>query len=178
MYDMKWGDVLCLCNERIVSVPFDELSCCERVQTHGYTDISLSISRCLLYLSLCRNTIQSNAVMTPPSIVRYYIDNCKNLGTISIRCRIHKRHSKTHPSGRAMSVFCVYLWENWPRYNHTVYNIYLCTCWYSYQAVNHIIFWYATIITTMIRWTFSLTIVVNMRWCNWCLGPYEDLHWN
>ena len=40
-------------------------------------------------------------------IVRYYINDYRNWGRISIRCWIHKRHPIPHPNGRAMGCFCL-----------------------------------------------------------------------
>ena len=39
------------------------------------------------------NNIQSSTVITESNIVRYYINNYRNWGRISIRCWIHKRHT-------------------------------------------------------------------------------------
>ena len=58
--------------------------------------------------------LQSNAIVTRSDILRYYINNCRNWGRISIRCWIHKRHPIPRPNGQAMG--CL-LWENWPFYN-------------------------------------------------------------
>ena len=46
--------------------------------------------------------IQSRTVITRSSIVRYYINNYRNWGRISIRCWIHKRHPIPRPNGQAM----------------------------------------------------------------------------
>ena len=46
--------------------------------------------------------IQSNAVITRPNIVRYWINDCRNSGRISIRCWIRKRHHIPRPNGRDM----------------------------------------------------------------------------
>ena len=46
--------------------------------------------------------MQSRAIIKWSNIVRYYIYNNRDWGTISIRCWIHKRHSIPRPNGRAM----------------------------------------------------------------------------
>ena len=46
--------------------------------------------------------LQSNAVITRSNIVTYYINNFRNWGWISIRCRIHKRHPIPRPNGQTM----------------------------------------------------------------------------
>ena len=46
--------------------------------------------------------LQLNAVITRPNIVRYYINDCKKSGRVSIRCRIHKWHPIPCPNGRAI----------------------------------------------------------------------------
>ena len=49
----------------------------------------------------------SNIVsITWSNIVRYYVNNYRNWGRVSIRCWIYKRHLKAHPNGRAMG--CVF----------------------------------------------------------------------
>ena len=57
------------------------------------------------------HNIQSSAVITWSNIVRYYTNNYRNWGRISITCWIHKRHPTPRPYGRAMGC---YLWEKWP----------------------------------------------------------------
>ena len=39
-----------------------------------------------------KTTIQSTAVIMRSNIVRYYVNNYRNWGRISIRCWVHKRH--------------------------------------------------------------------------------------
>ena len=53
------------------------------------------------------------------NIARYYINIYWNCGRISIRCWIQKRHPIPRPNGRAMGVFCKYLWENLQHFNDT-----------------------------------------------------------
>ena len=65
-----------------------------------------------------RRYLQSSAIITWCNIVRYYMNDYKNWGRISIRCCIHKRRLPTL-TGKLWAVFCEYLWENWPRYNGT-----------------------------------------------------------
>ena len=88
---------------------------------------SMAVTVTVLFLkfeSFCKRTgfakyLQSSAVITRSNVVRYYINNYRNRGRISIRCWIHKRHSIPRPNGRAM---CCLLWifvRNWPRYNGT-----------------------------------------------------------
>ena len=48
--------------------------------------------------------VQSSAVITRSNIVRYYINNHRGWGRISIRCWIHKRHPIPRPKWRAMGV--------------------------------------------------------------------------
>ena len=45
------------------------------------------------------------------NIVRYYINNYRNWGRISIRCWIHKRHPIPRPDGRAKGVSFVNICE-------------------------------------------------------------------
>ena len=49
-----------------------------------------------------RKYIQSSASLTRSNIVRYYINNYRNWGRISIRCWIHNGHPIPHPNGQAM----------------------------------------------------------------------------
>ena len=49
-----------------------------------------------------KKKIQSSAVITLSNIVRFYINNYRNWGGISIRCWIHKRNPLLSPDGRAM----------------------------------------------------------------------------
>ena len=65
--------------------------------------------------------VQSSAIITRSNIVRYFMNNYRKSGTISVKCWIHKSHHVPRPD-----VFCEYLWENWPRYNGTA--LYL-DCW-------------------------------------------------
>ena len=58
--------------------------------------------------------IQLSVIIIQSSIVRFYINNYRNWGRISIRCWIHKRHPIPRPNRRAMGVFCECLCENWP----------------------------------------------------------------
>ena len=46
--------------------------------------------------------IQLSVVIARSNIVRYYTNNFRNRGMISIRCWIHKRHPIHRPNGRAM----------------------------------------------------------------------------
>ena len=46
--------------------------------------------------------IQSSAVITRSTIVRYCINDCRNSGRISIRCWIHRRHPIPCPIEQAM----------------------------------------------------------------------------
>ena len=46
--------------------------------------------------------IQSSAVITWSNVVRYFINNYRNWGRISIRCWIYKRHHIPRPHGRVM----------------------------------------------------------------------------
>ena len=48
------------------------------------------------------NIIQLNAFITQSRIVRYYINDYRNWGRISIRCCIYIRHPIPRPNGRAM----------------------------------------------------------------------------
>ena len=52
-------------------------------------------------------SIQWSAVITRSNVVRYYMNNQKNWGRISIRCWIHKIHPIPRPNGRAMG--CILL---------------------------------------------------------------------
>ena len=45
---------------------------------------------------------QSSAVITRSNIAKYYINNYRNWGRVSIRCWVHKRHPIPSPNGRAM----------------------------------------------------------------------------
>ena len=65
------------------------------------------------------NHIQSSAIITWSNIVRYYINNYRNWGRISIRCLIHKDNSYIALNGELWGVFCEYFWENWPNFNGT-----------------------------------------------------------
>ena len=60
----------------------------------------------LISIKLERDTLQylmqSNAFITRCKIVRYYINNCRNCGRISIRCWTHQRHPIPCPRGRAI----------------------------------------------------------------------------
>ena len=49
--------------------------------------------------------IQSGAIIAQSNIVRYYINNYRNWGRISVRCWMHKRHPIPCPNGRAMGCF-------------------------------------------------------------------------
>ena len=57
--------------------------------------------------------IQSSAVIMRSNIVRYFINNYRNWGRISIRCCSPKRHNIPRHNGRAMGcllwIFCRYL---------------------------------------------------------------------
>ena len=100
--------------------------------------------------------LKPSAVITRPNIVRYYINNYRNRGRISIRCCMHKRHPIPHHNGWAMGVFYEYLWENWPRYNGTALYftptmVIVCLplvlqeqtwYWYMYHMNSHDIKWY------------------------------------
>ena len=46
--------------------------------------------------------IHLSGIITWSNIVRYYVNNYKNWGRISIRCWIHIRHPIPHPNGWAM----------------------------------------------------------------------------
>ena len=48
------------------------------------------------------NLLQSNAIITRSNLVRYYINNHRNWGRISIRCWTHKKHPIPPPNRRAM----------------------------------------------------------------------------
>ena len=63
--------------------------------------------------------IQPSAVITRSNIVRYYMNNYRNWGRISIRCLIQKYITYLDLTGEIWVVFCEYLWENWPHYNGT-----------------------------------------------------------
>ena len=63
--------------------------------------------------------IQWNAIIKRYNIVRYYINDYRNWGRISIRCWIHKRDPIPCLTGELWGVFCEYLWENWQHYNGT-----------------------------------------------------------
>ena len=55
--------------------------------------------------SLCHqgiSIVQSSAVITWSNIIRYYMNNYRNCGRISIRCCIYKRHLIPCPYGQAM----------------------------------------------------------------------------
>ena len=67
----------------------------------------------------CFVIVEWNAVITRSNIVKYYINNYRNWGRISIRCWTQKKTAIPRPHGRAMGVFCEYLWENVPHYNDT-----------------------------------------------------------
>ena len=67
----------------------------------------------------CFVIVQWSAVITRFNIVRYYINNYRNWGRISIRCWTLKRHAIPRPHERVIGVFCEYLWENLPHYNGT-----------------------------------------------------------
>ena len=67
----------------------------------------------------CFVIVQWSAVITRSNIVRYYINNYRNWGRISIRCWTLKRHAIPRPHERVIGVFCEYLWENLPHYNGT-----------------------------------------------------------
>ena len=54
--------------------------------------------------------IQSSTVKTRSNIVKYYINDYRNWGKISIKCWIYKRHPIPRPE---------YLWENWLHHNST-----------------------------------------------------------
>ena len=66
-----------------------------------------------------RGSLQSSAVITRSNIVRYYIDNYRNCGRVSITCWMHKDTPYLALTGELWGVFCEYLRENWPRYNGT-----------------------------------------------------------
>ena len=55
--------------------------------------------------------VQLSAVITRSNIVRYYINNYRNWGRISIRCWIHKSRPIPRPNGRAMGVSFVNICE-------------------------------------------------------------------
>ena len=46
--------------------------------------------------------IQSSAVITRSSMIRYYMNDCRSSGRISITCWFHKRHPIHRPNGWAM----------------------------------------------------------------------------
>ena len=50
--------------------------------------------------------IQMTAVIRRSIIVRYYINNYRNWGRISIRCWIHKRHPMPRPNGVSFVNIC------------------------------------------------------------------------
>ena len=77
-----------------------------------YTNCSWSIDSTNESLSLFIRTIlhcnKSNVVITRSNIVRHYVNDYRDWGRISVRCRIHKRHpiptpTPHRPNGRAMS---------------------------------------------------------------------------
>ena len=54
------------------------------------------------YYCIIISDIQSSAVITRSNIVRYYMNDYRNGGRISIRCWIHKRHPIPRPNGWAI----------------------------------------------------------------------------
>ena len=63
--------------------------------------------------------IQPSAIITQANIVRYYMNNYRNWGNMSIRWWIHRWPPYLALTGELWGVFCEYLWENWLRYNVT-----------------------------------------------------------
>ena len=61
--------------------------------------------------------IQSSAIIMWSSIERYYTNDYRNWGRISIRYWIHVRHPITRPNWWAMWCLLWILWENWPQPN-------------------------------------------------------------
>ena len=55
-----------------------------------------------IYLALFHMIIQSSAIVAQSSIARYYINDYRNWGRISIRCWTYKRHPIPHPNRRDM----------------------------------------------------------------------------
>ena len=80
-----------------------------------------------MYIVIHYKAIQSSAVITRPSIVRYWINDYGNWGRISNR----------YLNGRAMECPLWFLWENWPRYNGTVQYTYTCLHWYVHSHSLH-----------------------------------------
>ena len=66
------------------------------------------------YIFWCTVTVHLSVIMMRSIIVRYYMNNYRNCGKISVRCWIHK--GQPIP---LWDVFCEYLWENWPCFNGT-----------------------------------------------------------
>ena len=64
------------------------------------------------------------------------IYNYRNWGRISIGCWAHRRHAILRPHGRAMGVFCEYLWENLPRYNANALHVVITRSDISSQRVH------------------------------------------
>ena len=64
--------------------------------------------------------IQSSAVITRSSMVRYCMNNCRNWSRMSIRWWTHKRHPIPRPNGRAMGCLFQYLWDTlqWRHNDH------------------------------------------------------------
>ena len=90
-----------------------------------------------LHVRMTNAAIQSSAVIMRSNILIYYINNERNWGRISIRCRTHKRHPIPRPNAWAVGVLCEYLWENWARYNGTA--LYVTNRWFYAKPIqNHI----------------------------------------
>ena len=92
--------------------------------------------------------IQLSAVITWSNIVRYYINNYRNWGRISIRCWVHKNIPYLTLTGELWGVFCEYLWENWQHHNRTIlYQFSARLCYLQYIGNGHIVLQYIYIYT-------------------------------
>ena len=84
----------CICWETYLAIsPTEMIS--RRVHWQNKPSSETKMSPFLMY-------IQSSTVLTRSNIARYYINNYRNWGRISIRRWIYKRHTIPRPNGRAM----------------------------------------------------------------------------
>ena len=67
------------------------------------TDVAVSFE---VWFSNSLYRIQASAIITRSNIVRYYINDYRNWGRISIRCWIHERCPIPCPNRWAMGCFC------------------------------------------------------------------------
>ena len=78
---------------------------------YGVSNMSSKSDRSFMFDAVVLCVIQWSVVITQSKIVRYYINNYRNWGRLSIKCWIYKRHPIPRPNGRAMGWLFVNICE-------------------------------------------------------------------